>query len=146
MNGRGPCARRTTDAVSVAAGGVAAWLTMLPNAGPVAGRPRLVADRMRTEAMVSHPPARTGPPARLASGGGRDRPEKSSKGEGPARDDRGPLIYSAIRGAIAQLEEHLHGMQGVRGSSPRSSTTATRQRNPHPSPAQRGVTRLRGPT
>ena len=33
-----------------------------------------------------------------------------------------PLLQSAARGAIAQLGEHLHGMQGVRGSSPRSST------------------------
>jgi prevent-host-death family protein len=27
-------------------------------------------------------------------------------------------------GAVAQLEEHLHGMQGVRGSSPLSSTSS----------------------
>ena len=40
----------------------------------------------------------------------------------PFRIDRSPLVDSAFRGAIAQLEEHLHGMQGVRGSSPRSST------------------------
>src|SRR6185369_5938916 len=34
------------------------------------------------------------------------------------RTDAPPLLNSAFRGAIAQLEEHLHGMQGVRGSSP----------------------------
>jgi hypothetical protein len=27
----------------------------------------------------------------------------------------------AVSGAVAQLGEHLHGMQGVRGSSPLSS-------------------------
>ena len=43
------------------------------------------------------------------------------------------------RGAIAQLEEHLHGMQGVRGSSPRSSTNRDETADPHPSPARRGV-------
>ena len=31
-------------------------------------------------------------------------------------------IAARIRGAIAQLGEHLHGMQKVRGSSPRRST------------------------
>ena len=28
-----------------------------------------------------------------------------------------------IRGAVAQLEEYLNGIQGVRGSSPLSSTS-----------------------
>ena len=56
-----------------------------------------------------------------------------------------PLLNSASRGAIAQLEEHLHGMQGVRGSSPRSSTNRDETPKPHPSPARRGVTCLRGP-
>ena len=56
-----------------------------------------------------------------------------------------PLLNSASRGAIAQLEEHLHGMQGVRGSSPRSSTNRDETPKPHPSPARRGVIRLRGP-
>ena len=36
-------------------------------------------------------------------------------------------------------------MQGVRGSSPRSSTNRDETPNPHPSPARRGVTCLRGP-
>ncbi len=41
---------------------------------------------------------------------------------GAGRSAAGALVNSPSRGAIAQLEEHLHGMQGVRGSSPRSST------------------------
>ena len=36
-------------------------------------------------------------------------------------------------------------MQGVRGSSPRSSTNRDETPKPHPSPARRGVIRLRGP-
>ncbi len=48
-----------------------------------------------------------------------------------------PLIYSPFRGAIAQLEEHLNGMQGVRGSSPRSSTSPRRDRR-NPTPRRRG--------
>jgi hypothetical protein len=51
------------------------------------------------------------------------------------RPTSGPLLQSALRGAIAQLEEHLHGMQGVRGSSPRSST---RTWNRRPSPLADG--------
>ena len=43
-----------------------------------------------------------------------------------------PLVQSALRGAIAQLGEHLHGMQGVRGSSPRSSTIDATNRRPSP--------------
>ena len=43
-----------------------------------------------------------------------------------------PLLNSAFRGAIAQLEEHLHGMQGVRGSSPRSSTNRDETADPSP--------------
>ncbi len=35
-------------------------------------------------------------------------------------------------------------MQGVRGSSPRSSTNRDETADPHPSPARRGVNRLRG--
>ena len=31
-------------------------------------------------------------------------------------------LHSPICGAIAQLVEHLHGMQGVNGSTPFSST------------------------
>ncbi len=33
-----------------------------------------------------------------------------------------PVSASLIHGAVAQLVAHLHGMQGVRGSSPLSST------------------------
>ena len=32
-------------------------------------------------------------------------------------------LHSPICGAIAQLVEHLHGMQGVNGSTPFSSTS-----------------------
>ena len=32
------------------------------------------------------------------------------------------VTYLAARGAVAQLEEHLNGIQGVRGSNPLSST------------------------
>lgn len=32
------------------------------------------------------------------------------------------VYYLFARGAVAQLEEHLNGIQGVRGSSPLSST------------------------
>ena len=32
------------------------------------------------------------------------------------------LLVLMSRGGIAQLAEHLHGMQGVRGSNPRTST------------------------
>ncbi len=39
-------------------------------------------------------------------------------------------VYIINRGAVAQLGEHLLCMQGVRGSSPLSSTTAT----PHLTP------------
>ena len=49
----------------------------------------------------------------------------------------GPLVDSAFRGAIAQLEEHLHGMQGVRGSSPRSSTNRDETADPL-TPRRRG--------
>ena len=49
-----------------------------------------------------------------------------------ARTAARPLLNSAFRGAIAQLEEHLHGMQGVRGSSPRSSTTRDETAEPSP--------------
>ena len=52
-------------------------------------------------------------------------------------DRRSPLVDSAFRGAIAQLEEHLHGMQGVRGSSPRSSTNRDETRRPL-TPRRRG--------
>ena len=38
------------------------------------------------------------------------------------------------RGAIAQLGEHLHGMQGVAGSSPASSTEPIAQSSAWPSP------------
>lgn len=48
------------------------------------------------------------------------------------RPRREPLLNSPFRGAIAQLEEHLHGMQGVRGSSPRSSTTRDETAKPSP--------------
>jgi hypothetical protein len=34
----------------------------------------------------------------------------------------GSWIFPAKFGAVAQLVAHLHGMQGVRGSSPLSST------------------------
>jgi hypothetical protein len=34
----------------------------------------------------------------------------------------GFVTYLFARGAVAQLEEHLNGIQGVRGSSPLSST------------------------
>ena len=66
----------------------------------------------------------------------------------PARPDAiprtvasdGPLVDSAFRGAIAQLEERLHGMQKVRGSSPRGSTN---ERPPiHTPRLRRGVTRI----
>jgi hypothetical protein len=43
----------------------------------------------------------------------------------PKNRQRAGLHYAAdyeFRGAVAQLEEHLHGMQGVVGSSPISST------------------------
>ena len=55
-----------------------------------------------------------------------------------------PLVQFALRGAIAQLGEHLHGMQGVRGSSPRSSTRRANTADTHPSPARRGVIHIRG--
>jgi hypothetical protein len=32
------------------------------------------------------------------------------------------MLTLRIRGAVAQLVAHLHGMEGVRGSSPLSST------------------------
>ena len=35
---------------------------------------------------------------------------------------RGFVNYLSARGAVAQLEEHLNGIQGVRGSNPLSST------------------------
>ena len=56
-----------------------------------------------------------------------------------------PLLQSALRGAIAQLEEHLHGMQGVRGSSPRSSTRNVEPPTITPPPTA-GVNRLRRTT
>src|SRR5688572_13217458 len=43
---------------------------------------------------------------------------------GPA-SDIGPNEWTD-RGVVAQLGEHLHGMQGVGGSSPPSSTTSHR--------------------
>ena len=47
-----------------------------------------------------------------------------------ARAGFASIGYYDRRGAIAQLEEHLHGMQKVRGSSPRRSTTPTRMPDP----------------
>ena len=44
------------------------------------------------------------------------------RSEWAARSFASLLYHSRARGAIAQLEEHLHGMQGVQGSSPCSST------------------------
>ncbi len=42
----------------------------------------------------------------------------------------GQPVWQSARGAVAQLGEHLHGMQKVRGSSPRRSTTLLRSRAP----------------
>ena len=42
-------------------------------------------------------------------------------------DRPGSVAIVTPSGAVAQLAEHLHGMQGVRGSNPLSSTTTTPQ-------------------
>ena len=53
-------------------------------------------------------------------GGAQNSPVEQPQGRGGVR-------YHATewtdRGVVAQLGEHLHGMQGVGGSSPPSSTT-----------------------
>ena len=38
------------------------------------------------------------------------------------RNSYGKVCSSQVIGAVAQLVAHLHGMQGVRGSNPLSST------------------------
>ena len=70
--------------------------------GP-APKEQVEAGHASNDATAHHPPCRVRPP---------------------------PLVDSAFRGAIAQLEERLHGMQKVRGSSPRSSTMSDRRPSP----------------
>ena len=74
------------------------------------------------------------------------RNDHQDRASGPLTDRRltDPLVQFPLRGAIAQLGEHLHGMQGVRGSSPRSSTRRANTADTHPSPARRGVIHIRG--
>src|SRR6476646_6367281 len=77
---------------------------------------------------------------RATPSGWRRRPgSPAGLGRNPTtiRTDPPPLLNSAFRGAIAQLEEHLHGMQGVRGSSPRSSTNRDETADPL-TPRRRG--------
>ena len=55
----------------------------------------------------------------------------NSPAEQPPKSGRAGVRYHADewtdRGVVAQLGEHLHGMQGVGGSSPPSSTTSLRE-------------------
>src|SRR5687767_10297464 len=57
--------------------------------------------------------------------GARNSPAEQSGEESDrvAPDTRADEWTDGIRGVVAQLGEHLHGMQGVGGSSPPSSTT-----------------------
>ena len=106
--------------------------------------------RTRPGVRSRRSPSRHGAAGRRSSPRDGDRFDRASDRPTTARPssrtERSPLVDSAFRGAIAQLEEHLHGMQGVRGSSPRSSTNRDETATSHPSPARRGVSRLRGPT
>jgi hypothetical protein len=60
--------------------------------------------------------------------GARNSPAEQSgdKSDRVAPDIRADEWTDGIRGVVAQLGEHLHGMQGVGGSSPPSSTTLHR--------------------
>src|SRR5690606_19607820 len=58
---------------------------------------------------------RSRPPTGSLAGGTRSRREP------PVRR----MLLVVVLGAVAQLVAHLHGMQGVRGSSPLSSTDMT---------------------
>ena len=57
--------------------------------------------------------------------GARNSPAEQSdeQSDRVAPDIRADEWTDGIRGVVAQLGEHLHGMQGVGGSSPPSSTT-----------------------
>ena len=66
------------------------------------------------------------------------RNDDQDRPAGPLTDRRltDPLVQFPLRGAIAQLGERLHGIQKVRGSSPRSSTSE--RTPPTPTPRRRG--------
>ena len=53
---------------------------------------------------------------------------------------------AVVNGRLAQLEEHLLDVQGVRGSSPLPPTTAwprrSRRGTPYPAPSKEGALRL----
>ena len=103
-----------------------------PRLGPRAG------DRARHRRVTWRAHCRREPAGR--------RNDHQDRASGPLTDRRltDPLVQFPLRGAIAQLGEHLHGMQGVRGSSPRSSTRRANTADTHPSPARRGVIHIRG--
>ena len=52
------------------------------------------------------------------------------------KSEKSPIQFVFSFGGIAQLVEHLHGMQGVSGSNPLTSTT---KRDCHRSPSSRGL-------
>ena len=65
----------------------------------------------------------------------------------PARRRSPAILRLRTNGAIAQLEERLNGIQKVRGSNPRSSTSPlTSAADPTPRPQRRGVVAYRRPT
>ena len=66
---------------------------------------------------------------RLSRGPGRRHPQEGHRGARPAGVGRRLAVGSISRshGAVAQLVEHFHGMEGVRGSIPLSSTRARRR-------------------
>src|SRR5262245_22914472 len=77
------------------------------------------------------PPAPSPTPPPAASGGGSGAPADLVNRVGHWVHFRSPLrgIPLGTSGAVAQLVAHFHGMEGVRGSSPLSSTDSLR--DPH---------------
>ncbi len=120
----GPRPRRAAERVCERTAGQAGDGGRLERAGAVQGG-------RHSSRMVTRPRSM---PSRLDG-------RQLSADPGPRR----PLVECALRGAIAQLEEHLHGMQGVRGSSPRSSTMNRDSRPPTPRPAGGGCVVSEGP-
>ena len=94
-------------------------------------RRRCSSDGHRPAASVGRPPVAVRRPRRSRVGGrpprvpdaSRSRRARTCHACGPRRSGEAADTLEAPSGAVAQLVEHLHGMQGVMGSSPISSTS-----------------------